>query len=201
MGFYIDSSACIGCKTCEIACKDKKNLPVGVRIRRVREFGGGEWIEKDGFYMPDNVFTYFVSASCMHCEKPACLEVCPVEAIYKGKDTGLVLINKDLCIGCGSCLDACPYDAPSINEDEEKAYKCDMCIDRLQDGQNPVCVDGCLQRCIKVGELDSLRKQYGKLDSVEPLASGKQTKPSVVFTKAETPKKKPNPRIRNVTEL
>lgn len=201
MAFYIDTSACIGCKTCELACKDKNNLAMGVRVRKVREYGGGEWVTKNGYLVPDKVYTYFVSASCMHCEKPACLDVCPTASISKDKDTGVVLINKDSCIGCGSCLEACPYDAPSLNDSEEKMYKCDMCIDLLREGKNPACVDGCLQRCIKVGELEALQKQHGKVDSVEPLPSGKITKPSVVIKKSPTAQKAFNSRVRNVTEL
>ncbi len=201
MGFYINAGACIGCKVCELSCKDKKSLPMGIRLRRVREYGGGEWIEKDGYMVPDNVFTYFVSLSCMHCAKPACLDACPAEAIYKGKDTGIVLIDKERCIGCGSCVDVCPYGAPSLNEQEGKSYKCDMCVDLLQEGKNPVCVDGCLQRVLKVGTMDELRKQYGKVDSVPPMPSGKQTEPSIVITKAVMPKKLFNSRVRNVTEL
>lgn len=201
LAFYIDSSACIGCKTCELACKDEKNLAMGVRIRKVREYGGGGWIERDGYMIPDTVFTNFVSASCMHCAQPACRDVCPTAAISKDKDTGIVLINKAACIGCGTCADACPYGAPSLNEKEEKMYKCDMCFDRVKAGQEPVCVGACLQRVIKAGELAALRKQYGRINSVAPLASGDQTDPSVVFTPADNPGRLMNARLRNVTEV
>lgn len=201
MAFFIDTSACIGCKTCELACKDKKNLAMGVRLRRVREFGGGKWVKKDGVLVPDKVFTYFVSAACMHCAQPACVSACPTGAATKDKDTGIVTINKQVCIGCGSCLDACPYKAPSVNEKEEKTYKCDMCVDQLSEGKNPICVDACLQRCIKVGTLEELQKKYGKLNSVPPLAPGNLTHPSVVIIRANVPQKSENGRIRNETEL
>ena len=201
IGFYIDTSACIGCKTCELACKDKNNLPMGTRLRRVREYGGGGWTTKNGFMIPDKIFTYFVSASCMHCAKPACLEVCPVKAISKNNANGVVSINKAACIGCGSCLDKCPYDAPSLNKQEEKMYKCDLCQDLLSEGKNPVCVDGCLQRCLKTGELEKLHQQYGKLDTVPPLPAGKATVPSVAITQAVVPSGVKNARVRNTTEL
>ena len=89
-GFYINTDSCVGCKTCEIACKDHKNLPVGVRIRKVREYGGGKWVNKDGFLMPSDVFNYYVSMSCMHCANPACLENCPVNAITRDEEYGAV---------------------------------------------------------------------------------------------------------------
>jgi anaerobic dimethyl sulfoxide reductase subunit B (iron-sulfur subunit) len=129
------------------------------------------------------------------------MESCPTDSIRKDKENGAVLIDKTGCIGCGSCADACPYDAPSINEKEGKMYKCDMCIDLVRDGKNPVCVDGCLQRVIKTGDISTLRRQYGTLNTVEPLPSGDQTNPSVVFKAPMKPKRLVNPRVRNYTEL
>ena len=204
LGFYIDLSSCVGCKTCELACKDRKNLPMGVRIRRVREYGGGTWKNQDGYLMPDGVYTYFVAAACMHCSKPACVEVCPTGAMTKNKDNGIVAIDRDVCIGCGSCIDACPYDAPSLNEEEEKMYKCDLCMDKLAEGMNPECVDACLQRCIKVDEVSKLQKDYKtKLNEAAPLADASLTDPSLVLRPHRYTQKpgSTNGKIINTTEL
>ena len=201
MGFYIDTATCIGCKTCEIACKDQKNLPLGVRLRKVKEFGGGSWQEKDGFMVPSDVFTYFVSSSCMHCAKPACQEVCPVQAISKNNENGIVTIDKEKCIGCRSCIEACPYKAPSFNEREEKTYKCDMCADRISQGKNPECVDSCLQRSLKFGTLEELKRKYGKTNAVAPLPNGNLTDPSIVIRPHGESGRAAKGRVRNATEL
>ena len=90
-GFYLDSSACIGCKACQIACKDKNNLPVGVLWRRVVEVQGGEWLPRGEAWLT-NTFAYFISAACMHCELPICAEVCPTQAITQRED-GIVTLD------------------------------------------------------------------------------------------------------------
>lgn len=204
-GFYINTDSCVGCKTCEIACKDHKNLPVGVRIRKVREYGGGKWVNKDGFLMPSDVFNYYVSMSCMHCANPACMENCPVNAITRDEEYGAVVINKEKCIGaeCKVCIDACPYHSPAFDEKENKACKCDMCIDKLKEGRNPVCIDSCLQRCIEFGEIEQLRKKYGTLAEIAPLPGAEVTNPNVVIKAHKFGKKVDSTagRIKNETEL
>ncbi len=76
--FYFNASECIGCKACQVACKDKNNLPIGTLFRRVFHYGGGSWVaDENGFQVPNNVFAYSVSTACQHCRKPSCLEVCP----------------------------------------------------------------------------------------------------------------------------
>lgn len=202
IGFYFDASLCIGCKTCSVACKDKNSQPAGVNIRKIYEYGGGTWVEKDGYLMPSEVRTHFVSASCMHCEKPACVGVCPVSAITKRKSDGAVIIDRNKCIGCRSCEEACPYKAPSFDKSKDKMYKCDFCADMLAEGKNPICVDACLQRCLKTGNIDELRKKYGAADALEPIPQT-DTKPSVVFNKPDNFAKssKTPGRIRNKTEI
>jgi anaerobic dimethyl sulfoxide reductase subunit B (iron-sulfur subunit) len=110
LAFYIDSSSCSGCKACQVACQDKNNLPFAMRWRRVIQYGGGGWVPGTNdrtSMMPNNVFAYSISTACYHCEKPACVEVCPTAAITKRAD-GVVLINQDQCIGCRYCQWACP---------------------------------------------------------------------------------------------
>jgi anaerobic dimethyl sulfoxide reductase subunit B (iron-sulfur subunit) len=179
--FYFDASSCTGCKACQNACIDKNNLPLGVRWRRVFEYGGGNWLTLDGVETPNDVFMYHVSTACQHCSNPVCLEVCPAAAISKRPD-GIVLIDDTKCIGCRYCQWACPYGAPQFNEETKAMTKCNFCYDLQDQGLNPACVDACVMRCLHFGDLDELRQQYGDLDAIEPLPTGTITKPSLVIT-------------------
>ncbi len=100
-GFFIDSSRCTGCKTCELACKDYKDLTPDVSFRRIYEYAGGDWQEDNGVWH-QNVFAYYLSISCNHCEDPACTKVCPSGAMHK-RDDGFVVVNEEVCIGCRYC--------------------------------------------------------------------------------------------------
>ncbi|MDR1015307.1 MAG: 4Fe-4S dicluster domain-containing protein [Coriobacteriales bacterium] len=179
-GFYIDVDRCTACKTCIAACKDKNDTFVGLKYRRVIDCEGGSWTQSEGVQVPDGVFVYSVSYSCNHCAMPACLAACPTNAISK-RDDGIVVIDKDNCIGCGSCKAACPYDTPRLNTEAQVMGKCDFCVDRLERGENPACVDACLMRCIEHGELADLQAKYGSQADLEPLASSGTTTPSLVI--------------------
>ncbi|WP_394701367.1 DMSO/selenate family reductase complex B subunit [uncultured Propionivibrio sp.] len=180
LGFFVDLSKCTGCKTCQVACKDKNNLEVGRNFRRVSEYAGGDWKEVHGAWQQD-VFAYYVSIACNHCAKPACVEVCPKGALAKRADNGLVLIDQQKCIGCRDCEDACPYDAPQYNRAIRRMTKCDGCIDRISAGAQPSCVDACPQRAIEFGDVAELRRQHGSLAAVAPLADAATTLPSLVL--------------------
>ncbi len=180
LGFSFDSRACTNCKGCQIACQDKNSLPADMRWRRVLQYGGGNWVSQDNTMVPSNLFTYSVSFSCMHCQDPICLKVCPAAAITK-RDDGVVLIDKEKCIGCHYCEWACPYGAMHFIEEQGVMSKCNFCEDLLKQGLNPACVDACTMRAIGFGELDQLKALNGSLDSVEPLPSGEITKPSFVI--------------------
>ncbi len=179
--FYINSSQCGNCKVCQIACKDKNNLPVGIRWRRVWQYGGGGWVRSGQTWEPNGVFNYSISVSCMHCENPACVNACPAGAMYKRAD-GIVLVNQDACVGCRYCEWACPYGAPQFNAAKGVMTKCTFCEDLLAQGQNPACVDACPMRVLEFGELSELRAKYGNLMDVEPLPASWITHPSVVIT-------------------
>ncbi|NPV65938.1 MAG: hypothetical protein HPY64_02195 [Anaerolineae bacterium] len=114
-GFYVDLNACIGCKACQMACKDRANNEVGFNWRRVIEYGGGEWTKVGNAWQP-NIFAYFVPTACHHCSNPPCLPVCPTAAISKDEN-GIVKINVDQCIGCHYCEWACLWGAPIFYED------------------------------------------------------------------------------------
>lgn len=184
LAFYFDASACTGCKACAIACKDRSDLPVGINWRKVYQYEGGGWVQhpqnKD-LMIPNNLFVYSVSTACMHCQKPICAEVCPASAITKRED-GVVLIDKDKCIGCRYCEWACPYGAPQFNEEKGFMTKCDFCQDLQARGEKPACVDACVMRVLDFGELDELQARYGGTAAIEPLPTADLTEPAVVIT-------------------
>ncbi|HYF92099.1 MAG TPA: 4Fe-4S dicluster domain-containing protein [Symbiobacteriaceae bacterium] len=150
LGFFINVQRCIGCHTCEVACKETHNLPPGPRWRRVRIVEGG------AFPRP---FAYAVSMACNHCASPICVQVCPVGA-YSRRPDGLVIHDPGRCIGCQYCTYACPYGAPQYNEATGKAGKCGGCHDRVDEGAHPACVDACPVRAIEFGPLEQLERQH-----------------------------------------
>jgi len=178
--FYFDSTSCSGCKTCQMACKDKNKLEVGRRWRRVYEASGGDWVQTGNTWIP-NVYAYFISMSCNHCEHPICLEVCPSQAIHKRKD-GIVLIDETKCVGCEYCSLACPYGAPQYNKTTGKMSKCDFCYEQIDQGKNPACVEACPMRVLEFGELDDLIAKYGKSDDISPLPKSSLTEPAIVIS-------------------
>lgn len=181
LGFYVNVANCTGCKACEIACKDKSNLPSGVRWRRVYEFGGGDWVQDGEQAVPSGVFSYFVSNACNHCEKPICMEVCPASAISKRED-GIVLIDANKCIGCRYCSWACPYGAPQFNEEANVMTKCNFCYDLQAQGEKPACVDGCPYRVLEFGDIEELKSKHGNLNNVAPMPDPSLTKSAVVYS-------------------
>jgi len=176
--FYFDANACSGCKTCQIACKDKNDLPMGVRWRRVYEVTGGDW-EKQGKAWVNNIYAYNVSLACMHCEDPVCLKVCPTKAISKNEN-GIVDIDPSLCMGCKYCAWVCPYGAPQFNEETGIMTKCNLCADYIEEGKNPTCVDSCPMRAMDFGEYDDLVLKYGKQGDIYPLPNRHHTEPSII---------------------
>jgi anaerobic dimethyl sulfoxide reductase subunit B (iron-sulfur subunit) len=184
IAFHLNISTCIGCKTCQIACADKNDLAVGVLWRRIVEYEGGTWVAhptRADLTIPQDVFSYSISLSCLHCQDPACQDVCLTDAIWKRAD-GVVLINPANCTGCRDCERACPYDALAFDESTGRMTKCDLCQDLLTLGQNPVCVDACLMRAIEIGDLEELRARYGNVDAVKPVPEGHLTNPSLVLS-------------------
>ncbi len=187
-GFYISTAKCTGCRTCQVACADLHNTPIGLDLRCVLEIEGGGWEEgKNGTWTQD-VFAYYVSIGCNECADPACVKVCPTKAHLKRKEDGLVVIDRDKCIGCGMCAKACPYGVPKLDTSAHKMLKCDGCVARTSRGMNPVCVESCPERAIEFGDISELRKKHGTVDAVAPLPSGEMTKPSLVITPCKSAK-------------
>ncbi|WP_028864827.1 DMSO/selenate family reductase complex B subunit [Psychromonas aquimarina] len=178
-GFYIDSSKCTGCKTCQLSCKDNKDLDIGVNFRRVYEYAGGDWL-KEGEIYRQSVYSYYLSIACNHCDQPACTKVCPSGAMHKRED-GFVVVDEKTCIGCKYCSMACPYGAPQYNEEKGHMTKCDGCFERVEQGMQPVCVGSCPLRALEFGPIAQLREKYGTNADVAPLPSSLTTKPNIVI--------------------
>ncbi len=159
-GFYFDSERCTGCKTCELACKDYKDLGTEVNFRRIYEYTGGQWNQQADGCWHQNIFAYYMSISCNHCADPACTKVCPTGAMHKNAD-GFVIVNEEICIGCRYCHMACPYDAPQYDAQKGHMTKCDGCYSRIKSGQKPICVDACPLRALDFAPIDELRAKYG----------------------------------------
>ena len=180
--FYFDGTRCTGCKTCEMSCKDFKDLPLGIAYRKVYEVTTGETTMNDRGAASTTCVSYPLSMSCNHCDTPACFASCPQAAIAKDADTGLVLIDEEKCIGCGACIEACPYNAPVLDEQTQKVGKCDGCYDRVVAGESPVCVEACPARALGFGDADTLEKE-GVRAAIVPLPDPTATVPNF-FIKA-----------------
>ncbi|MBZ0155332.1 MAG: 4Fe-4S dicluster domain-containing protein [Alphaproteobacteria bacterium] len=141
----VDLERCIGCKSCEAACKLENGIPMGRYRTKVI------WVAPQ-----KGSRLYFVSMPCMHCAKPACKASCPVGAISKRQEDGVVLIDKERCIGCRYCAWACPYGAMGFDEDRMVADKCTYCAHRLARGEQPSCVTKCPGRALTFGRAEEL---------------------------------------------
>jgi len=139
-GFYIDTSRCTGCHACTIACKQWHDINPGpVKWIRVHQWEKGSFPEIDVRVLP---------LMCAHCQEPLCLDACPNHAITKEETYGAVLVDPAKCTGARKCWEACPYGVPQFESDAPgtKMTKCTMCIDRLEQGQSPICVLSCSLR-------------------------------------------------------
>lgn len=178
IGFYFDQTRCIGCHTCAVACKDWYDTPAGpVNWMRVHEMENGKF--------PDVTVT-FLAAPCYQCANPACILACPAGAITKRGSDGIVVVDREKCLGakeCGKrCLKACPWDVPQFGPEEDaKMQKCQFCLERLEQGQQTICVEACPVYALDVGPLDELRAKYGDAVSAEGFKYSERFKPSVVF--------------------
>ncbi|MDX2416166.1 MAG: 4Fe-4S dicluster domain-containing protein [Xanthomonadales bacterium] len=164
-GWLVDLDKCTGCDTCTIACKSENNTrPLGSPMPFKNGSGvvpdhvSYRWVvKKESGEYPTPAVT-FVTSACNHCEQPACQPACPVGAISKRAEDGIVLIDQDVCIGCKQCIHACPYGAPQFNSVTEKVEKCTFCVHRLYDGTGertqfePACVTSCVGNALHLVE-------------------------------------------------
>ena len=171
-GFFTDTSVCIGCKACEVACKEWNGVPdnpvgfSGLSYDNTLDLGANAWrhvafIEQPPPVGDDGEFQWLMSSDvCKHCTSAACLEVCPTGAIFS-TEFATVVIQDDICNGCGYCVTACPYGVIERRESDGGAHKCTLCFDRLKGGKQPACAQACPTDSIQFGPLDELRERAG----------------------------------------
>ena len=176
IGFYFDQSRCTGCCACVVACKDWHDIPAGPAswVRVI--------VNESGKY-PDPSLSHLFSP-CWHCAKPLCVEACPADAITKREEDGIVVVDREVCLGkdCGACLEACPYGAPQFGaEDHAPMQQCDVCFERWAEKKKPVCVEACPMRALYAGPLEELKAKYGNNQKAEGFAYFEKANPSVLL--------------------
>jgi Fe-S-cluster-containing dehydrogenase component/formate-dependent nitrite reductase membrane component NrfD len=177
-GFVIDHRKCIGCHACTLACKAENDVPVGAFRTWVK------YVEKGQF---PNTRRYFTVLRCNHCTDAPCVTICPTVALYKRPD-GIVDFNGDRCIGCKSCMQACPYDALYIDPNTHTAAKCHYCAHRTEIGLQPACVVVCPEQAIVSGDLDDPLSRISQLVARETASVRRPdqgTKPNVYYVGAD----------------
>ena len=186
MGFFTDTSVCIGCKACEVACKEWNHVPedglnfTGMSYDNTVGLGADTWrhvafieqrkpvdrhgpargrgVYDDGHEGRLGVRWLMASDVCKHCTNAACLDVCPTGALFR-TEFGTVVVQEDVCNGCGYCIPACPYGVIDQRKGDGRAWKCTMCYDRLLVGAEPACAKTCPTQSIQFGPLDVLRER------------------------------------------
>ena len=152
-GFIIDNRKCIGCHACTTACKSEHDVAVGVNRTYVKQVEKGEF---------PNTRRIFSVMRCNHCTDAPCVEICPVEALYT-RDDGIVDFDNNRCIGCKSCMQACPYDALYIDPENNTAAKCNYCAHRVDVGREPACVTVCPEHAIIAGDMENPHTEISEL--------------------------------------
>jgi formate dehydrogenase iron-sulfur subunit len=177
VGFFTDTSVCIGCKACEVACKEWNLVPedgmvwTGESYDNTSELGANTWRHVAFVEQAEPIRWLMSSDVCKHCTHAACLDVCPTGALFR-TEYGTVVVQEDVCNGCGYCVPACPFgvidkrhlprqDPPVLplltKEEDGRVWKCTLCYDRLKGGHEPACAKACPTDSIQFGPLDELR--------------------------------------------
>lgn len=202
-GMAIDLTKCMGCHTCAVACKQANNLPNGVWWNKIHTDGGEALDTARGTY-PNDLHRAYYPVNCQHCSNPACVEVCPTGASHV-LENGFVEVNADECIGCASCIEACPYGVRTLYEDAleysvgfpvgdpdapdhvvSTVAKCTGCVNRIERDAVPACMDLCPGRARFWGDLDDPESDVSKLIATreyERLLEDAGTEPNVYYLK------------------
>jgi formate dehydrogenase iron-sulfur subunit len=176
-GFFTDTTICIGCKACEVACKQWNQLPddgfvfTGMSYDNTGHLGAATWrhvafVERPmpirGQQSSLPAFSWLMMSDvCKHCQRAGCLEACPTGAIIR-TEFDSVYIQPDVCNGCGYCVVACPFGVVDRRPDDGRAWKCTLCYDRLKDDLTPACAKHCPTESIVFGDLDELKERARK---------------------------------------
>jgi len=178
LAFMVNSKKCVGCYSCAMACKNQYHQDVGVVWRNLQPLENADYPHKD---------RAFYSLACNHCASPVCVEVCPVNAHVKRDKDGIVVHSADKCIYCKACIESCEYKAAKDNKLLERAEKCSMCVERIDEGLKPACIQGCPTKALTLVELSTLNSSIA-VQYPKGFAKHTEYNPSVRFVEPETPK-------------
>lgn len=161
-GMAIDTTRCVGCQTCTVSCKLSNQVPGDtLRCHVDNIYEDLELYQAGGVYPSTTIG--FSPKLCNHCANPACVQNCPTGAMHKDPQTGIVSVNKDVCIACGYCSWVCPYNAPSMDEVNHVMDKCTFCSDRVANGEKPYCVASCPANARIFGDINDPNSDVSKI--------------------------------------
>src|SRR5918992_6030765 len=184
MGFFTDTTVCIGCKACQVACKEWNHVPAdpiweltGASYDNTMQLDANDWRhvafieQRKEIYLHEGApagtpavedepdFRWLMMSDvCKHCTTAPCLDICPTGSLFR-TEFGTVVVQEDICNGCGYCVPACPFGVIDRREDDGRAWKCTLCYDRIGDGRRPACAQACPTESIQYGPLDELRER------------------------------------------
>jgi formate dehydrogenase beta subunit len=174
----IDTSTCIGCKACEVACQEWNDLPPETTVQvgtyqTLPQTTSNFWNLIKFHEYEDGAGLHWLMRKdqCMHCGDPGCLKACPAPGAIVQYNNGIVDFQQEHCIGCGYCITGCPFDIPRFNTRTKKVYKCTLCVDRVAVGLEPACIKACPTSCLQFGTKDQMR-QIGEKRVAQLKAAG-----------------------------